>query len=543
MLDSLIYASSDPEEEFLPVASLSEILYCERSFYLEITRGRKKERNIFVDRGLLEDENRLLRESNIANGHKINYGIRLVSEELGLVGYLDAIVETPSGLVPVEFKSTKFKESDTDDIALCAYALMLEESGYAPISEGRIVYTDSHRARIVKFDDSLRKKVKEIVKRANEILTSVNAPPPVNDARCKGCSFASWCLPTHVSGELGAGVLPSIGLERVLYVDRPFAYVKLKGGTLEITEDKQLISSVPLESIDRVVIVGRSEISASAIRALLRQGIDIFFISRSGKLEGSVAPILSLNGILREAQHKFACDPLFSLAIAKRFVQTKIHNQRVVLQRYANEAPDVEFVQKELEKLSSRITDIADFEQLRGIEGACGKLYFRTLSWAFEKRGLDMPRRSRRPPKDPANALLSFAYGLLKTEVISGVLMAGLDPYIGFYHSSKYGRPALVLDLMEEFRPAIADSAVLAALGRQMIKLDDFENKFGYFILTESGRKSFYSAWELRIREEITHPYTELKLSWRRAIEAQARLLAKCLINGEPSYVGVKLRW
>ncbi|HDH96453.1 MAG TPA: CRISPR-associated endonuclease Cas1, partial [Proteobacteria bacterium] len=166
-------------------------------------------------------------------------------------------------------------------------------------------------------------------------------------------------------------------------------------------------------------------------------------------------------------------------------VSAKIFNQRVVLKRFADADADISDVQREMARLASRLDAAEDMQQVRGIEGAASRAYFRALSYAFERRGLDMPRRSRRPPKDPANALLSFAYGLLRTEVMTAIALVGLDPYRGFYHSSRYGRPALALDIMEEFRPALADSTVLGALGLGMVGADDFESRFGHYRLTE----------------------------------------------------------
>jgi CRISPR-associated protein Cas1 len=170
------------------------------------------------------------------------------------------------------------------------------------------------------------------------------------------------------------------------------------------------------------------------------------------------------------------------------------------------------------------------------------RIFFPAVGKVLQEEGFPFLSRSRRPPLDLANALLSFAYSLLLKEAVTACYLANLDPYIGFYHSLKYGRPALALDLMEEFRPIIGDGLVLTLIRRGWIKLTDFEERLGIYSLSPNGRKTFYRAYEERLREEAKHPLLSLSLNWRRSLEAQARILAKVIEGDLPDYYPYKIR-
>ena len=222
-------------------------------------------------------------------------------------------------------------------------------------------------------------------------------------------------------------------------------------------------------------------------------------------------------------------------SLARRLVAGKIRNQRTLLQRNHVE-PRAE-VLRDLKDLAERAEQTAAIEELLGIEGYAARLYFGEFAGMIKLDGdgeflFDFAGRNRRPPRDPVNALLSLAYSLLTKDLTIASYAVGFDPFIGFYHQPRFGRPALALDLMEPFRPLVADSAVLSAINTRMVTEKDFVRAGPAVALTPEGRKGFFRAYELRMDTMITHPLFDYRVSYRRLLEIQARLLARVL-DGE----------
>jgi CRISPR-associated protein Cas1 len=193
-------------------------------------------------------------------------------------------------------------------------------------------------------------------------------------------------------------------------------------------------------------------------------------------------------------------------------------------------------------RLSRRAAHAPDLPTLLGIEGAAARVYFANFGGMLKQgksegeMGFDFTTRNRRPPHDPINALLSFAYALLVKDLTVAILAAGLDPYLGFYHQPRYGRPALALDLAEEFRPLVAESVALAAVNNGEVRPDDFVRQLGAVALTERGRRQFLAAYERRLDTEVRHPIFGYAISYRRVLSVQTRLLARCLLGEMPHY-------
>jgi len=212
------------------------------------------------------------------------------------------------------------------------------------------------------------------------------------------------------------------------------------------------------------------------------------------------------------------------LALVKAIVSAKIHNQHLILYRH-------KLGDNSLKLRKKLVSEQASLEQVMGVEGLAAKEYF--ACWdALLKEPWSFPRRNRRPPTDPVNSLLSFAYGLLRMQVTAAVHLAGLDPYIGYLHEVHHGQPAMVLDLMEEFRPLVADSLVLSVLNNRELQPDDFTESLGAYRLSEDGRKRFLQAFERKMNDEFKHPVFDYRCTYRRAIELQARLLSRYLQEG-----------
>lgn len=309
---------------------------------------------------------------------------------------------------------------------------------------------------------------------------------------------------------------------------------------------------IPLIKIDEVVVLGEVTLTASAMHLLLERDIEITFLSHYGQFKGRLSPPFSKNAVLRMAQYRAHQDMTKRCELARRFVIGKLSNQRTLLQRYNRQQADAEMRQA-IDQIGTLLHQLAalplaqaqglhrlvggdnrvagtPLETILGMEGAGSAAYFRCFGKLLANRERwPFDGRVKRPPTDPVNALLSFGYALLTNKVASAVQLVGFDHFVGYLHSSFYGRPALALDLVEEFRPTIVDSAVLTMLNNRMFTLNDFVVELGAYRLKDEKRKVFFTKFEERLNEEVVHPLFGYKASYRRCLELQARLLAKFL--------------
>lgn len=322
---------------------------------------------------------------------------------------------------------------------------------------------------------------------------------------------------------------------------------------------------IPLIKIDQVVVMGEITLTASAIHLLLDRDIEITYLNQFGHFKGRLSPPFSKNAILRLAQYRAHQDMTKRCELARRFVIGKLMNQRTMLQRYQRRQSDAEMTQSIDEinmllhqlaalpldaahvphKLSSGDNRVAGtpLEAILGIEGAGSAAYFRCFGKLLsDPRQWPFPGRVKRPSTDPVNALLSFGYALLTSKVASAVQLVGFDHYVGYLHSAVYGRPALALDIMEEFRPVIVDSVVLMMLNNRMLSPDDFVVELGAYRLKQEKRKVFFTKFEERLNEEVQHPLFNYKTTYQRCIELQARLVGKYLTGEIDAYPPLRIR-
>jgi len=322
---------------------------------------------------------------------------------------------------------------------------------------------------------------------------------------------------------------------------------------------------IPLVKVDEVVVLGEVTLTASAIHLLLERDIEITFLGYYGQFKGRLSPPFSKNAVLRMAQYRAHQDMVKRCELARRFVIGKLMNQRTMLQRYQRRQSDAEMRQaieqidtllrqlaalpldsaRVLHKLSSGDNRIAGtpLEAILGMEGAGSAAYFSCFGKLLsDPRQWPFPGRVKRPPTDPVNALLSFGYSLLTNKVASAVQLVGFDHFVGYLHSSFYGRPALALDLVEEFRPIIVDSVVLTMLNNRMLAPEDFVVEVGAYRLKQEKRKVFFTKFEERLNEEVQHPLFGYKTTYRRCIELQTRLLAKYLTGEIDAYPPLRIR-
>jgi CRISPR-associated protein Cas1 len=318
-----------------------------------------------------------------------------------------------------------------------------------------------------------------------------------------------------------------------LYITEPGATLHKEYKRLRVVDkNKKPLMRVPISRVSEVVIVGWAGVTTPAMLSLLDDGIGLTMLTRDGKLRGRLTPPTGKNVPLRRLQYKKADDPEFCLRLSRAFVEGKLRNSRSLAYRMlrtrVNDPTNSIETIKDMLKQANHAVDIST---LMGYEGRGAKAYFRILRAAL-KDHLEFGVRSRRPPKDHVNALLSLGYSLLTANMMTALEIVGLDPYCGFFHTQVYGRPALALDLMEEFRPIIVDSVVLTMVNKRMLTKNDFEaNKDGIY-LSQSGKRIFFREYSDRLNSSIIHPLVKQTLSYQKIFELQARQVAK-LIQGQ----------
>jgi CRISPR-associated protein Cas1 len=327
-----------------------------------------------------------------------------------------------------------------------------------------------------------------------------------------------------------------------LYLNTQGLRVGKNGEVLQVHEKDKLLQEVRLHEISQVNLFGNIQLTTQAIQTLCAGEIPIAYFSMGGWFYGVTHGIGVKNIFLRRQQFRMADVPEFCLRLARGLTAGKIRNQRVMLQRNHVEPP--EGALEQLKNMVEAAERAGSMEELLGVEGNAARIYFENFSGmikAEEGRGeppgqltFQFEHRNRRPPRDAVNALLSLAYSVLSKDLTIVCHAVGFDPYLGFYHQPRFGRPALALDLMEPFRPLVADSAVLAAINMRMVTPKDFIRAGESVALKPDGRKSFFRAYEQRMDTLVTHPLFGYRVNYRRVLEVQARLLAR-VMTGELS--------
>jgi CRISPR-associated protein Cas1 len=358
-------------------------------------------------------------------------------------------------------------------------------------------------------------------------------------------------------GEVRRLVAPDVDT-KVLYVNTPGVMVAKKGETIVVKDKTDTLSEVRIKDLHHLAVFGAAQISTALIQTLCEQDVPVSYFSMGGWFYGLTRGHGLTNVFTRIRQFARAGDPAQALVLARLFVYGKIRNQRTLLMRNHVEAPPLAL--RAMKHAASAALSAPNHATLLGIEGAAALVYFRNfagmikspddddipgLEETVDERtraaqatfNFDFKTRNRRPPRDPVNALLSLAYSLLARDCTVAALAVGFDPYIGLYHQPRFGRPALALDVMEEFRPIIADSAVLTAINNRMLSPGDFVQAGDAVNLTPTGRKRFFMAYEKRMSDTVTHPLFDYKVSYRRAIELQLRLLARTLTGEIERYL------
>ena len=329
-----------------------------------------------------------------------------------------------------------------------------------------------------------------------------------------------------------------------LYVVKQGAKLRIRNRRVNVEFDNETLTSIPINQVSEVLLFGRIGLTTPAISAFFQCDIDVVFLSRSGNYKGHLTTGVTPHVPLRQAQYDRLKKSEFVLEMAKGFVLAKLRHQRALLQRHTREKRSEAMKQyiKRLNRALEKVPYKTKINSLRGLEGAAAAAYFdgfRELigpAWNFTKR-------TYRPSPDPINVLLSFGY-TLATSLSQGAIQAcGLDVYAGFLHFYTYNKPALALDLVEEFRPVV-DGVILWVCRSGQITLDDFSKgtQERPIILSERGQKRFLKAYEERFRNRYTHPIREQRLTIKRCLFEQARQIAKRIKENRPGYTGMGFR-
>lgn len=548
------------EEPLLPVRMLNEFAYCPRLAYLEWVQGEFTDsadtvEGRFHHRRVDIGPKRATAPEPGEEGEDAvihQRSVWLSSERLGLTAKMDLVEGVGTAVAPVDYKRGRRPHVDKgawepERVQLCAQGLILRDNGME--CDGGFLYFVGSRERVtIAFDQELIQRTLSLIGEMRRMAGEGCIPPPLVDSpKCPRCSLVGICLPDEVSRlNLISGDEPR-ALRRLvpakddalpLYVQQPGARVSKDGDCLKILDHDEVLSEARIVETSHLVVFGRIQVSTQVIQELCQRGIPISYLSTGGWFYGLTAGMTHKNVELRRRQYAVAADPARCLSLARRFVQVKIANCRTILRRNHTAAP--ELVLRDLKTDQQHAGEAELLEALLGIEGTAARRYFSEFGGMLKgEEGatrFDFEGRNRRPPRDPVNAMLSLAYALLAREWTVTLQAIGLDPYLGFYHQPRYGRPALALDLMEEFRPLIADSVVLTAINNGEVRGTDFIERMGAVTMTPEGRRRFIATYERRMGQEITHPVFGYQISYRRVLEVQARLLGRYLLGEIPEY-------
>ncbi len=559
--------------DYLPARMVNEFAYCPRLFFYEWVEGVFEESvdtvsGVIEHRRVDEKASALPAAEDIAE--KIHArSVTLSCERLRVIAKMD-LIEAEGGVVtPVDYKHGRPLSGDdgpemwpSDRAQLTVQGIVLRDSGYQ-CDEGVAYYRKTGQRVRVAFDEAAMVDAEALIADAWRTALEGQIPVPLEDSpKCPKCSLVGICLPDEtrrlfaeeaaepeqlglfdmkqrkpVKREVRALMTPRSEL-RPLYLNSQGVRVGKSGAVLQVKDDKALLQEARLGEICQVNLMGNVQISTQAVQALCEAEVPICYFSMGGWFYGITTGLNTKNVFLRRNQFRLADQEYFARALARRIVAGKICNQRTLLQR--NHVEPKKATLAGMKEMADRAESAGSLEELLGIEGNAARLYFGDFAGMMkvdEEDGVrplafEMDGRNRRPPRDPVNAMLSLGYSLLTKDLTVACYAVGFDPYVGFYHQPRFGRPALALDLMEPFRPLIVDSAVLTAVNTGMVTERDFVKAGASVALTAGGRKAFFRAYEMRMDTLVTHPLFEYRVSYRRMLEIQARLLARVL-DGE----------
>jgi CRISPR-associated protein Cas1 len=564
------------DENLWPARNVAEYAYCPRLFYFMEVEGvflpsADTEKGLAVhrrvDRPSAEPSDDDGEEGDAAKPKSVRQ-LTLTSKPLGLTATLDIAEITGKVAIPVEYRKGRPKRMalapppddpgeaeepplsrpeawPVDRAQVGMQAILLKEAGYE-VPKAVLYYAAEKLRMEIVVDQTLEAEALAVLEAAKQCAAGQRPLPLVNDARCVRCSLQPICLPDEVNQQRAVEPLDKMAPRKIwpprddgihVVTQLHGAKVGVKGMTMTVTDrDGRRVKDVPLANLESLSLLGSVQISTQAVHALADKGIPIAYLSAAGRLVAIVDPLDSVSSDIRRAQVKKLEADGFRLELCKALIAAKIMNQRTLLMRNHSALPD--HVPGDLAKEAKQAELAPSVDAVRGHEGQAAAIYFQHFAGMFKgppAAEFDAHGRQRRPPPDPINACLSLAYSMLTHECVAALRLARLEPSIGAYHVSRPGRPALALDLMEPFRPLVADSIAVAAFNRGELTEGHFHRTAAGCAMTEVGRKAFFNAYGRRMDVEVTHPVFDYRLSYRRMLVLHARMIAAWLLGEVPS--------
>ena len=540
----------------VPARMVNEYQYCPRLAYLEWVQGEWAEsadtvEGRYAHRRVNRDGGTLPPPGEVADEKLHARSVTLSSDKLGLIAQMDLIESDDGQVIPVDYKRGKRPHVkggayDPERVQLCAQGMLLREHGYR-CDEGVLYFVASRERVRIAFDEALIRTTEQAITGLRSLAQNGTIPPPLQDSpKCPRCSLVGICLPDEINHLAQSSPEPRpIAVPNTealpLYVQARGAKVAKSGETLVVSIDDEKVATARLAETSQVVLMGSIYITAPCLQELMWRGIPVTWYSHGGWFYGHTVGNGHKNVELRTAQYRASFDAATCLRFAQGLVSAKILNCRTLLRRNWKRPDDNRGVMIDLKEDSRSAERAQSLAELLGIEGAAAARYFGALPAMIsrndpEEEAFDFKKRNRRPPTDPVNALLSFAYSLLVRAWTVTLTSVGFDAFRGLYHQPRYGRPALALDLMEPFRPIVAESVVLQVINNGEVKPPDFKAAAGSVALTAAGRRKFIAAFERRLDQEVVHPLFGYRVSYRRLMEMQARLFGRFLLGEITAY-------
>lgn len=533
----------------VPARIINEHVYCPRLAWFEWSA------NAFVESSETAEGSDLHRAVDQERGNpdddSIVTAMTLSSERLGVIAKLDRIDKVADSYIPVETKRGKPRKGkdplwEPERAQLEAQVLLLRENGFR-CEEAAVFFAETRQRVRIEIDDAAEQRLATRVQEVIENSSREEPPAPLVDSpKCLRCSLVSICLPDEenllrqASSNKPRRLVAADSSAKPLYLTIPGSFVRKDGGRFVLENEGKKQASKRIIDVSQLSVYGNVTLSAGVIRECHAQDIPIMWFSSGGWLSGYSVPNSGSWVQRRQSQYRLAGKNDEAIKIGRCFIEGKVRNQRTLLRRHTPRSTDgVDSLLLQLKDLTSKIRLCGSTASLLGYEGTAARLYFSGLPALLRSHGdeFDFVGRNRRPAKDPVNCLLSFAYALVVRDATVALIAAGLDPQVGFLHQPRFGRPSLALDLAEEFRPLLADSTVLMVINNGELRPNDFIRRGPTVGLRDSGRKRLILAYERRVAIELAHPVFGYKVSYRRAIELQARMLAAVVDGQHDRYV------
>lgn len=540
--------------DLIPASMLNAFAYCPRLCYIQWVQGEFQDSAETVD-GRLQHRWVDSEEDAIPEDFRPFHArsVSLTAPKAGVCCRIDLLEGDGNQVTPVEYKRGDVPKTpeglyEPYQVQLCAQCLALRENGFQ-CDEGMVYFIRSKERMAVKFDQELVYRTRELLAALRRMAGKGEMPPPLrSSSRCNRCSLAGVCLPDEINllremetekeqeRETARKLLPARDDALPIYVVGQGHIVRKRGERLEIWTKEGKVSEARLLEVSQVSLYGGVEITTPATVELMQRGIPVMHFTHAGWFQGICLGMSHKNVELRILQFEWSRNPEKSLSIARSLISGKIKNCRTLAKRNESEASPEAL--ESLARLAEDAKNSMRMQSLLGTEGAAAEVYFGLFGGMLKSRASEFSfqNRNKRPPQDPVNTVLSYLYGILVKELFVALLAAGFDPYLGFYHQPRYGRPALALDMMEEFRPLIADSTAITLFNNRELVQGDFIRTGIGISLTPEAKKKVLGGYEQRMQTEIAHPIFGYKVSYRRILEVQARLLARTLAGELKEY-------